>query len=320
MASRTYYSPYGEIRNLLPPPPTEHGWLGKTKDPTTGLNALGARYYDAGLGRFLSTDPASDVSSAQAANPYSYGANNPITYMDPTGLWSLSGAWNAVKSGASKAVDWVDENKGLITNVAVGIGVGIAIGAVCATGVGCLIAAGVAAGAAGAAAGYGVDVAEGKKDFSWGGLATEVATGAAVGGLTAGAGAGLGAGARAVAGSTAGKAVTAAASKAGSSAANSAAGQAVRAGGKAAVDTVRAGAGKIATAARSLGRTAAKTCSFAGVTAVVMADGSTKAISEVKAGDEVLASDPETGEQGPRKVTNVWAHADTVSISRSTAR
>ena len=101
VAARTYYSPYGEIRNLLPALPTEHGWLGKTKDPTTGLSALGARYYDASLGRFLSTDPAMDDSSAQMANPYSYAGGNPITYLDPTGLWSLSGAWNAVKSGAS---------------------------------------------------------------------------------------------------------------------------------------------------------------------------------------------------------------------------
>jgi hypothetical protein len=53
---------------------------------------------------------------------------------------------------------------------------------VCATGVGCVILAGVAAGAAGAAAGYGVDVAEGKKEASPGGFATEVGIGA-VGGL-----------------------------------------------------------------------------------------------------------------------------------------
>ncbi|MDX6237282.1 MAG: hypothetical protein QOG10_2097, partial [Kribbellaceae bacterium] len=248
LVNRTYYSPFGEIRNLVPSLPTEHGWLGKTKDPTTGLIALGARYYDAGLGRFLSTDPASDGSSAQAANAYSYAENNPVTYLDPTGLWSLSGAWNAVKSGAGKAVDWVDEHKGLVTNIAVGIGVGIAIGAVCATGIGCLIVAGVAAGAAGAAAGYGVDVAEGKKDFSWGGLGMEVGIGAAVGGLTAGALGGLGAGARALANTTAGKAVTAAASKAGSAVANSA-----RSATSAVSGAAKAGAGKVASAARAIG-------------------------------------------------------------------
>ncbi|MER7243832.1 RHS repeat-associated core domain-containing protein [Kribbella sp. NPDC000426] len=248
VAARTYYTPYGEIRNLLPALPTEHGFLGKTKDPTTGLNALGARYYDAPLGRFLSPDPASDLSSAQSANPYSYAANNPITYLDPTGLWSLSGAWDAVKSGVSKAVDWVDEHKGLIANVAVGIGVGIAIGAVCATGVGCVIAAGIAAGAAGAAAGYGVDVAEGKKDFSWGGLATEVGVGAAIGGITAGIGAGVGAGFRALANNTAGKAVTAAAGKAGvaeSNAVRSAEAKAVSSG------AAKTGGGKVAESAKS---------------------------------------------------------------------
>jgi hypothetical protein len=39
IAARTYYTPYGEIRNLLPALPTEHGWLGKTKDPTTSRTA-----------------------------------------------------------------------------------------------------------------------------------------------------------------------------------------------------------------------------------------------------------------------------------------
>ncbi|MDX6237525.1 MAG: hypothetical protein QOG10_2340, partial [Kribbellaceae bacterium] len=318
VASRTYYSPYGEIRTPLTPPVTEHGWLGKTLDPTTGLSALGARYYDAGLGRFLSTDPATDATSAQTLNAYAYGANNPITYVDPTGLWSLSGAWNAVKSGVSKAVDWVDEHKGLIANVAVGIGVGIAIGAVCATGVGCLIMAGVAAGAAGAAAGYGVDVAEGKKDFSWGGLAGNVAVGAAIGGLTAGAGAALGAGARAAANTVAGKAVTAAASKVGTSVANSAVGQSVKAGATAATGAAKAAGAKVASAAKaSVGRggrpkTAAGACSFAATTAVVMADGVNKAISDVKVGDKVLATDPETGEQAPKKVTHVWVHPDEV--------
>jgi RHS repeat-associated protein len=182
---RTYYAPYGEIRPLSAPPLTDRGWLGQPKDPTTGLNSLGARYYDAGLGRFISTDPANDLTSAQTANAYSYGANDPITYTDPHGLWSiggaLKGAWNWAKDTTNKAVDWVSEHKGLVVDIAVGIGVGIAIGAVCSTGVGCLILAGAAAGAAGAAAGYGVDVAEGKKEASWGGFLGTVGLGAAAG-------------------------------------------------------------------------------------------------------------------------------------------
>lgn len=239
---RAYYAPYGQIRDLALSPLTEHGWLGKTKDTQTGLNALGARYYDADTGRFLSPDPANDLSSAQTANAYSYGANNPVTFTDPTGLWSLSGAWNAVKNTASSAVNWVDEHKGLITNIAVGIGVGIAVGAFCGAtaGVGCVIAAGAVAGAAGAAAGYGVDVAEGKQQFSWAGLATNVGIGAAFGALGAGVGAGVGAAASKIASSAAGQTVKAAVSTAGRSAAN----------------VAKAGGGKVASAVGQIAKAA----------------------------------------------------------------
>ncbi|MBQ1010712.1 RHS repeat protein [Micromonospora sp. M51] len=51
-------------------------------------------------------------------------------------------------------------------------------------------------------------------------------------------------------------------------------------------------------------------CSFAGTTEVLMADGSTKPIKDIKVGDEVLATDPVTGEQGPRTVGHLWVHED----------
>lgn len=62
------------------------------------------------------------------------------------------------------------------------------------------------------------------------------------------------------------------------------------------------------------GRTAAHTCmrSFAGTTPVLMADGTRKPIKDVKPGDKVVATDPETGERVVRKVTKVWVHDDTV--------
>jgi hypothetical protein len=43
-----------------------------------------------------------------------------------------------------------------------------------------------------------------------------------------------------------------------------------------------------------------------------MADGTKKAIADVRVGDYVLAEDPETGERGPRRVTHLWEHEDTV--------
>jgi RHS repeat-associated protein len=51
-------------------------------------------------------------------------------------------------------------------------------------------------------------------------------------------------------------------------------------------------------------------CSFEGTTRVLMADGTSKPIDEVRVGDEVLAQDPETGEKSTRKVTHLWVHDD----------
>ncbi|CCH30243.1 YD repeat-containing protein [Saccharothrix espanaensis DSM 44229] len=48
--------------------------------------------------------------------------------------------------------------------------------------------------------------------------------------------------------------------------------------------------------------------SFAGDTPVLMADGTRKPIRDVKVGDEVLATDPTTGEQGVRTVTDTRSH------------
>jgi hypothetical protein len=43
-----------------------------------------------------------------------------------------------------------------------------------------------------------------------------------------------------------------------------------------------------------------------------MADGTRKAIEEIEVGDEVIATDPETGEQAAKTVTYVWVHDDTL--------
>lgn len=62
-------------------------------------------------------------------------------------------------------------------------------------------------------------------------------------------------------------------------------------------------------AANTGGRTAGRSCnSFTGDTLVLMADGSRKPIKDVQLGDWVMATDPETGEAGPRKVTDLIRH------------
>jgi RHS repeat-associated protein len=61
---------------------------GKERDAETGLDYFGARYFSGAQGRFSSPDePFADQyeSDPQSWNLYSYGRNNPLRYIDPTG-------------------------------------------------------------------------------------------------------------------------------------------------------------------------------------------------------------------------------------------
>ncbi len=64
-------------------------FTGKERDSESGLDYFGARYDASSLGRFMTPDPL--MASAHASNPqtwnrYSYALNNPLRYVDPTGL------------------------------------------------------------------------------------------------------------------------------------------------------------------------------------------------------------------------------------------
>ncbi|MBO3095875.1 polymorphic toxin-type HINT domain-containing protein [Cellulomonas dongxiuzhuiae] len=58
------------------------------------------------------------------------------------------------------------------------------------------------------------------------------------------------------------------------------------------------------------GRACRTARSFGAETKVRLADGSHRRISEIRVGDEVLASDPVSGVRGGRRVTHVWVHQD----------
>ncbi|MGW5003475.1 polymorphic toxin-type HINT domain-containing protein [Streptomyces hydrogenans] len=66
--------------------PDDKGFLGKTDDKTTGLTHIGAREYDPAIGQFISVDPLLELDKPQTLNGYSYAANSPITLSDPTGM------------------------------------------------------------------------------------------------------------------------------------------------------------------------------------------------------------------------------------------
>ncbi|SDL51936.1 intein C-terminal splicing region/RHS repeat-associated core domain-containing protein [Glycomyces sambucus] len=80
-----YFDPYGNERGS--PVATwvdEHTFLGATEDPS-GLVQLGARSYDSHLGRFISADPVLVASDSQQMGGYAYANHSPVTFSDPTG-------------------------------------------------------------------------------------------------------------------------------------------------------------------------------------------------------------------------------------------
>ena len=75
------------------------GFTGHEHLDRTGLVHMNGRVYDPRLGRFLSPDPiVGDPTSSQSWNLYSYVGNNPLSYVDPTGLVQ-AGPCSALNSG-----------------------------------------------------------------------------------------------------------------------------------------------------------------------------------------------------------------------------
>ncbi len=65
---------------------TNTGFLGAMRDDSSGYTPLGARMYDPVVGRFLSADPVVDLADPVQQNGYAYAHNNPVTHSDPSGL------------------------------------------------------------------------------------------------------------------------------------------------------------------------------------------------------------------------------------------
>ncbi|MET9787270.1 RHS repeat-associated core domain-containing protein [Streptomyces canus] len=79
-------TPFGGTRGSAPTSwPGEKGFVGGTQDTTTALTHLGAREYDPSTGRFLSVDPVINTNDPQSLNGYAYSNNNPTTLSDPAG-------------------------------------------------------------------------------------------------------------------------------------------------------------------------------------------------------------------------------------------
>ena len=81
---RSEYEPYGKLLNR--PLTDGPGYTGHVQDAATGLTYMQQRYYDPGIGRFLSVDPVTaDSGTGANFNRYWYADNNPYRFVDPDG-------------------------------------------------------------------------------------------------------------------------------------------------------------------------------------------------------------------------------------------
>lgn len=84
--------PFGAPRGTTPTSwPGNRGFVGGPTDTSTGLTHLGAREYDPNLGRFISVDPLMDLNDPQHMHGYAYANNSPVTFTDPDGLRPICG-------------------------------------------------------------------------------------------------------------------------------------------------------------------------------------------------------------------------------------
>ena len=83
--ARYEYDVFGAIRSETGTSDNTRKFTGKEFDADSNLYYYGARYYDPYIGRFTQRDPIGD-----GVNWYAYVANNPLKFVDPTGLRGLT--------------------------------------------------------------------------------------------------------------------------------------------------------------------------------------------------------------------------------------
>ncbi|MBZ0090107.1 MAG: hypothetical protein K8H90_06995, partial [Thermoanaerobaculia bacterium] len=98
----------------LPRERTHHRFTGKYLDDDTGLYYYGARYYDPALGRFISPDPlyVADpercTTNPIACNLFAYANNNPLAFIDPTGLDGVVAGDEAYRRQVEESLQRID--------------------------------------------------------------------------------------------------------------------------------------------------------------------------------------------------------------------
>jgi RHS repeat-associated protein len=83
------YTPYGIVASGSAA--DHYLFTGKERDSESGLDNFGKRYHASTMGRFMTPDPIGimkqKLRDPQQWNMYSYSRNNPLRFMDPTGMY-----------------------------------------------------------------------------------------------------------------------------------------------------------------------------------------------------------------------------------------
>ncbi|CDE18072.1 rHS repeat-associated core domain protein [Eubacterium sp. CAG:841] len=99
------YDTYGKLLSRTGTSKAIFGYNGRDGVVTddNGLIYMRARYYSPDMKRFINADViAGAISNAITLNRFAYANGNPVSFVDPFGLWSLKDAWNSF-------TNWVDE-------------------------------------------------------------------------------------------------------------------------------------------------------------------------------------------------------------------
>lgn len=143
VVDRLAYDSYGNVvAESNPAASSRFRYASREYDAETGLVYNRARYYDPGIGRFISQDPLG--LGGQDFNVYRYSENNPITKTDPVGLQTLarglggsfggifafllSGIPPAAVFGATVSINYVTDTNGN-WDVQLSAGPGVILGA-----------------------------------------------------------------------------------------------------------------------------------------------------------------------------------------------
>ncbi|MFI0242038.1 polymorphic toxin-type HINT domain-containing protein [Streptomyces sp. NPDC016845] len=110
--TRRAFKPFGEARGPKPTSwPDRRSYLGTgIDDSAIGLTHIGAREYDQANGRFLSADPLLDITDPLQMNGYSYARNSPLSTSDPDGMKPVSNCYRGCEDGDTTYRDWMVPN------------------------------------------------------------------------------------------------------------------------------------------------------------------------------------------------------------------